>query len=430
MLKRRNPYGLALMRIGVIVLIALYLIFFAIPRRLKTIKSPSAAVELPPEIYGYEDNTIVYQPAANLSERFNRMVERAYRGHEPLTILHIGDSHIQADFFTGEVRQLLSSWLGDDYTSRGFTFPFQVAGSNNPEDYSITSQGEWRVNKFNDTTETAYLGIAGIALTTRDPSARLSIRLHHGEQRFQRFDIINIFYGTNGMDVVPRPTTPSQMVKQGDGHVSYRLNEPVDSITIELAGQFSPKGRLSIFGFDLQNSRAKLIYHAVGVNGANVRTHLRSRNFGHGLSHLNPQVVIVSLGTNDAYSDAFNVRAFGANLLLLVSKIQQVLPHSLVILTTPGDHLINREKPNEALEQIRAEVYRIAGEMNCGIWDFYQIMGGAGSINTWAEMGMCANDKLHFNSKGYRLQGALLYSALVKLSQHHLPDERKSPDYE
>ncbi|HNS29150.1 MAG TPA: hypothetical protein PKL52_01330, partial [Tenuifilaceae bacterium] len=107
-----------------------------------------------------------------------------------------------------------------------------------------------------------------------------------------------------------------------------------------------PKGRLSIFGFDLQNSRAKLIYHAVGLNGANVRTHLRSRNFGHGLSHLNPQVVIVSLGTNDAYSDAFNVRAFGSNLLLLISKIQQVLPHALVILTTPGDHLINREKPN------------------------------------------------------------------------------------
>jgi len=55
--------------------------------------------------------------------------------------------------------------------------------------------------------------------------------------------------------------------------------------------------------------------------------------------------------------------------------------------------------------------------MDCGVWDFFTIMGGEGSIEKWFEMGLTAPDKLHLNRKGYRLKGALLFDALVKLTE-------------
>jgi len=406
MLKKNFPYGSALMRIGGILLIALYLVLFALPRRSKKTES-TTTVDLPAEVLNYENNIIVYKPVARLSERFSVLVEQASTGKDQLRILHIGDSHIQADFFTGETRRLLSAWLSDEHTSRGFTFPFQVAGSNNPDDYNFTSFGEWRVNKFSDTTEKMNLGVTCIALTTFDPSVKLTVKLNPKDQRFQRFNILGIFYSSNGMPVVPAPTVESQLIEKGDGFVAYLLNQPMDSVTVEMVGDFNGSDQFSLFGFDLQNSRSKLVYHAAGVNGADSRTHLRSQNFTHSLLRINPQVVIISLGTNDAFSNAFNLQTFASNLELLVSQIQQVLPQSLIILTTPGDHLVNRERSNEALEHVQTEIYRIAGDLNCGVWDFYQVMGGYGSIHKWAEMGLCANDMIHLNRKGYRLQGAI-----------------------
>jgi lysophospholipase L1-like esterase len=54
-------------------------------------------------------------------------------------------------------------------------------------------------------------------------------------------------------------------------------------------------------------------------------------------------------------------------------------------------------------------------------------MGGDGSINLWAEKGLCAPDMLHLNRKGYRLKGALLFDALSKLDNDnpiHLRDNQ------
>ena len=36
---------------------------------------------------------------------------RSYDNEAEIRILHIGDSHVQADFFTGEVRRLLRQYL-------------------------------------------------------------------------------------------------------------------------------------------------------------------------------------------------------------------------------------------------------------------------------------------------------------------------------
>ena len=52
-------------------------------------------------------------------------------------ILHIGDSHIQPNNFTGKIRELLQLKYGNG--GRGMVFPYQLAGTLGPKDYSFKS---------------------------------------------------------------------------------------------------------------------------------------------------------------------------------------------------------------------------------------------------------------------------------------------------
>ena len=57
------------------------------------------------------------------------------------------------------------------------------------------------------------------------------------------------------------------------------------------------------------------------------------------------------------------------------------------------------------------------------VWDFYNIMGGEGSINYWYEKGLTADDRLHFKKRGYEIQAGLFFDAFLKtLNQINLAE--------
>ena len=93
---------------------------------------------------------------------------------ESVSIVHIGDSHIQADFWTGEMRQLFQSKFGD--RGRGFVFPFVLAESHNPLDIHITSNVQWDYKRsiFNSGPP---MGVGGAAIATDNPEFYLDIVL-------------------------------------------------------------------------------------------------------------------------------------------------------------------------------------------------------------------------------------------------------------
>ena len=81
-----------------------------------------------------------------------------------LRIVHIGDSHIQADLFTGKMRSLLQQKYGNG--GLGFTFPYNLAKTNGNHyiKYNATSSFESYRNIYPDSTKP--VGLSGIALFT------------------------------------------------------------------------------------------------------------------------------------------------------------------------------------------------------------------------------------------------------------------------
>lgn len=367
---------------------------------------------MPLSFINFSENKLIGLANGKTVEAIGQLLAKARDEGEQIRILHIGDSHIQADFFTAETRRLLSQWMNTHNTSRGFTFPYSMVKSNNPDDYDVIWEGEWTRNMWNS-NETPLLGLAGVSASTFDTLSRFGIRLKQSTISFSPFNLVRVHYNANGFEPVLLEPTNAELQSRDKSHILYRLDSQSSSVNFGLEKVGQGTGAFTLFGIELLNSHAILQYHAAGVNGATVGTFLGSSNFIQQATEINPNLVIVSLGTNDVYSPLYSSARFSQDYSELIGRINKTLPMAAIVVTTPGDHLIDRQRVNLNIAKINRDIYRVANGTGCAIWDFYGIMGGNGSVNLWAQQGFYESDKLHLNRKGYRLQGSLLFEAMI-----------------
>ncbi len=347
-----------------------------------------------------------------------------------LHVLHIGDSHIQADMFTGEVRNLLMKDPRFSAASRGFVFPYKLAKSNNPFDYEISYTGEWNGHRSVLPSHLSEWGIAGISASTIDASSTFTFKLA-ADQTYP-ITIIKLFYPVeNGnsfqpvLQLVGKRNRVISMLKK-KGMVEYKLEKPVREFTFSLKSEISVQREFLLQGLWVGNHVPGISYSASGVNGARVDTYFRCQNFYRDLTYLNPDLLIISLGTNEAFSAEFNAREFSRNMDSLLLGIREVAPDLPILLTTPGDSFRN-QKPNTANATAGNVIKANAFAYSCSVWDFYAVMGGFQAINQWKANNLCQPDMLHLTPKGYSVQGELLYQAIINAYTDFLAKENLKP---
>ncbi len=336
-----------------------------------------------------------------------------------VNIVHIGDSHVQADFFSGRVRDLLQVTENFGNGGRGFVFPYAAAGTNNPTNYAVNYQGKWEGIRSVKRDAYAKWGLAGVVAMTKDPSATLTINPNR-ENNAVHYEItrVKIFYPvfdktSFNVTVVANPTELVSSYMSREGFVEFEFNKPQEEITIKLTKSDPLQTQFVLQGFSLENDQAGIVYSSVGVNGAEVPTYFRCEDFDRQLRVMKPDLVIVSLGTNDAHVIRFDEELFLTNLRYMVNLVKRAYPKASVLLTTPGDAYRARRYLNPHNAKVRDLMFQVATETGIAVWDFYTVMGGLRSVDSWQRSQLAALDKLHLTIKGYSFQGELLYDALM-----------------
>jgi lysophospholipase L1-like esterase len=131
-----------------------------------------------------------------------------------------------------------------------------------------------------------------------------------------------------------------------------------------------------------------------------------------------PDLVIISLGTNDAFSGSSRTK-FYDKVHHLVTKIKMLSPASVLLLTTPADALkknkiTGRYESLTDLQYVVSVIVQYANEHHLAYWNLHQVMGGNYSINTWVIKKLASPDRIHFTQKGYTLMGEWLFEAFKK----------------
>ena len=337
---------------------------------------------------------------------------------EKINILHIGDSHLQAGFFTEKIKQTLFQNLFPDDTicEPGFIFPFTMAQTNNPFFYKVNYTGNWDWCKNTDSEKDCLLGLSGITVTTKDSLSTLSIKMQNRKYDYPIkyfFNQIKILHSYDSSFSIFANDIDASI---NDGWSEIQLTELTDSVNLQFINRDTTK-KFELYGIVLENSNKKIAYHTIGVNGATAQSYQKCELFSSQLKHIKPDLIIISLGTNEAFSDDFTQIENEFIVKDLLYQIKDISKESTIILAVPGDHYKN-ELTNTNISLIRENLIKIQTELHTGIWDFYTVMGGENSIIQWYEKNLTAKDKLHFNRKGYEVQGELFVDAFLKLLEN------------
>lgn len=418
-----------------------------------------------------------------------------------INVVHIGDSHIQADWFSGIVRMELQKRFGS--AGRGLIFPYAVAKTNGPKDIYSSSNISWESRRNSRSyPQDLRTGVSGMGLRSESPNFQLKLRL--GENPYNlnySFNQVTLFaeQGPINFDLQISPNgfrknQSRKIASPNSSQGNYHIIETGDNLTkvakqygltvrelmilnnlensIIYAGQkllvsknlsrnpksvkpptgngssftlpisdrslinnlhrvswdtpgsqFYIKGVKSnslqsqsiLYGMVLENTRQSgVLYHMIGVNGAEFKHFNRSGIFWRQVKALNPDLIIISLGTNESVHRNFDANNFFEEIDEFIADLEKNIPYTDVLFTTPPEALKGGRAENPTIRRCKNIIlsYSLANELAC--WDFFEIMGGSGSILHWKDAYLAQQDYLHLTRTGYELQGKLLFRALMK----------------
>lgn len=332
-------------------------------------------------------------------------------GNEKIEVLHLGDSHIQADFLTGRIRNRMQQFFPGSEGARGLIFPYNLAETNNPGNYFIQSSNNWNV--INGVKSDDFsTGIIPAKVVCGDPLIRLTVKQKDNLQ-YSGFDQIEMWYATNANIKIEQPVEAQISLLKGYSRVIISLKSIRKGTDIVISGA-TETAKFELYGIGLYNDLPGITYDALGLNGATTHDFVNCEHFERYLKYTNPDLIIVSLGTNDMYDLNVRMENFTLYYGQFLQKIRHVFPNKALILTTPGDHFIYGYLPNSKLSEASGVIKQLAKEFNAVVWDFYEIMGGYRSMMEWDMNGLSAKDRIHLSIKGYQLQADLFFNAILK----------------
>ncbi|MBI9054100.1 MAG: hypothetical protein JEY96_09815 [Bacteroidales bacterium] len=363
------------------------------------------------------NNILIPKDDSKLNLLSRKFLSLKTNKEETIQIVHIGDSHLQAGFLTEKIKQeLFEAFSTDTIASPGFIFPYTIAETNNPYFFKVDYSGNWTYCKNVDQDKTCKLGLSGITIQTKDSNASICVKMKN-----KRYNIPNKYY-FNRIKILHNESdklTIHVNNKITEKHKNYSiidLNQITDSICININQK--QNSRFDLYGIILENTNSQINYHTIGVNGATAQSYLKCDYFSDHLKLINPDLIILSLGTNEAYDDNFSKIEHEYIFKDLIYQIRNIAPHAAIIVITANDHLKNRQYSNNNIMIVNQNIYKTSRDLNLTFWDFYNIMGGQGSINDWYKKGLTGEDKLHFKRLGYEIQGDLFTKALIDLIQN------------
>jgi len=375
----------------------------------------------------------------NDSVSLNSFYEKLYQLEKTkkgrVNIVHIGDSHIQADNLSGTIRQKMQLKFGN--AGRGLIFPYRVAKSNEPTTYKTVTNATWDSKRNVYYDKPLPIGISGFTIETGDSNAEINLTvkdqpgLGYGFTKFTMFhdkgianfdisicDDFNCEYGV--FRSTDRSSNPfvSELKFDSPKRQIYIRNKDTDTLH-----QKSTR----IYGMLLENDSSGILYNMIGVNGAEFRHYNKSKYFQEQLTYLNSDLIIVSMGTNEAFSKGFDKELFYRNIDTLITNLKISNPNAAILLTTPADSFRKSRKgklKNPDMGIAKETMIQYCIKNNLPYWNLYDIMGGFGSMGKWFTAKLSAKDKVHFSGKGYQIQGDLFYNALMNSYSNYVKSKK------
>lgn len=331
-----------------------------------------------------------------------------------LTILHIGDSHIQGGILSEAIRINFHHYFGN--AGRGLITPYKLAKTNGPLDYSIRSSlTDWTRSRCIEKQPSELIGITGLMVSSSASEVTFKVITKPVDSLDYSFNKIHVYAQSKLLPAAVQNGINSS-VDNLNSKILY-LEARTNEFDFTCLRSFD-----TIFfgGVSLENGKSGVLYHAVGVNGAHFSDYNKLKLFYQESRELSPELIIVSLGTNTAFGLNFTKGECHTELATMIAKLKSANPNALIMLTTPAEVWIKRRVrgriksiPNRNCGAVAEVILSFARDNNLPVWDMHKATGGANSARIWLRHSMLRSDRIHFTDEAYCVQANLFFEAFT-----------------
>jgi LysM repeat protein/lysophospholipase L1-like esterase len=332
-------------------------------------------------------------------------------------ILHIGDSHVQADIFTHETRTLMGGTFG--HAGRGMVFPYTTARTHTAADYRSKHTGKWYYARNVERNPELPIGVTGITSRTYDHQSAFKLSFKEGAIRpeFTRLRIL-IDRSVRSYDlriIAGKDTALVDVFKNAVDSLSDQIwvDMPNGSseYLFELVKNDTLQSYFEIYGISIESPDNRgLLYTSVGINGAGHYSIMRENKLPQHLTDLKPDAIILDVGANDFYQKGMDQQRFKDNLVSIIEMFKTYAPDALIILSNSQD--IHRGGYSvRACSIFSTMISDVAKTENVAFYDWYRVAGGNQSMKIWKSLHLANRDGVHLTRDGYELKGSLIYQS-------------------
>jgi len=331
--------------------------------------------------------------------------------------------------------RLLQQHFGN--AGRGWVAPFKLSRTNEPDDYFIRSAAkEWTTGRITQRQKKTPIGPGGIGLKTISSSINFDIFIAPNNGAGYEFNQVVLYRGDKSTPMLPAgelkdtisTTRSAKAIAPRLSTDTFKINKQTDIIQLHSTRRkpgtdsLLPNTDFSniYYGFNLTNGHSGILYHSIGVNGA-MYVNYTDLDFMQRLALLKPDLLIVSLGTNETFGLRFNELEFRGQIHAFLQMVKRYMPQTTLLLTTPAECYkrirINKQRVyvrNENTQTAATAIIKQAKEEGIACWDLFSATGGINSCKEWYQRGYLGRDRIHFTKEGYQEHGNLFYTSLIR----------------
>jgi len=183
------------------------------------------------------------------------------------------------------------------------------------------------------------------------------------------------------------------------------------------------KNNFALSGLLLENKSSGVTFSGIGVNGAKLSDYNNFEMFFNQMQALSPNLIIISLGTNESF-DRLDATDYLFNLELFLTKLKNYNPNVSVLVTTPPPSTLHKKFENTYIAAYTNEIIAFANnKKSIAVFDLYSALGGENGVTLNKQKGFLAKDEVHYTKSGYEEQGQILASALLKAYKNYISNK-------
>ncbi|MFP5042351.1 GDSL-type esterase/lipase family protein [Parasediminibacterium sp. JCM 36343] len=354
---------------------------------------------------------------ANSLKGFYQKLDGIKKTHSKVRIAYFGDSYIEGDHVTSQIRQQMQKMFGG--SGIGF-MPMASAVAGLYKQISLSGAG-WLDYNFKNNPNGGILGLSGHVFYPYGNAAAI-----FSARTSEPLNVVKLYTGQTAVNAkveVAKDGKSRDILINGSKTINETVlnsGSPIKTIKIS-----STDENLPVYGVSIEDKEGVYLdnYSFRGNSGA-WNLQINKETMSQLNSYLHYDLIVMQYGINAVEHDKQKSPWFENSMNVFIKTMKKAFPNVPILLVSTSDmgHKYEGKYLTEkAVPYMVATQRQIARNNKIAFWNLFEAMGGDNTMVNWVEGDtvLAAKDYIHLNDKGAVKVGDLFFNKLMESKNYY-----------